>query len=370
MLPVLAAALATASSMTWLVVPLVSYNSDDGLAGGAAGQVQWVGDVRPYRAALGAQVLFTTAGVQSHYFRLDVPRLFGSSLRMWLSAEFHRELTAPYYGLGNQSSDDLADHPGITGPHAFAYQRRFPLGLLAFTLPFGDSGLRFSTFARFLHTKIDLYPGSLLATEQPPGTGGGDELSYGFGVFLDRRDKEVVPTRGYLLEAATRGSVAGFASDQSYAGATARALGFLPVGSRIVLASRIEGDILTAGTPLFELSRFGGIDPVEGVGGERSVRGLPKARFVGRGKALATAELRVKMLDKSLFERIISFGLVAFVDTGRVWQLNGNDGDFFDLHTAAGGGLRVWQDEFLLRFDVGTSAERAVNVYLTFGNFF
>ncbi|HZX66119.1 MAG TPA: BamA/TamA family outer membrane protein, partial [Myxococcales bacterium] len=153
-------------------------------------------------------------------------------------------------------------------------------------------------------------------------------------------------------------------------GATARALGFLPVGSRIVLASRIEGDILTAGTPLFELSRFGGIDPVEGVGGERSVRGLPKARFVGRGKALATAELRVKMLDKSLFDRIISFGLVAFVDTGRVWQLNGNDGDFFDLHTAAGGGLRVWQDEFLLRFDVGTSAERAVNVYLTFGNFF
>jgi hypothetical protein len=370
MLPALAAALATASSVTWLVVPLVSYNSDDGLAGGAAGQVQWVGDVRPYRAQLGAQVLFSTSGVQSHYFRMDVPRLFGSPLRMWLSAEFHRELTAPYYGLGNQSSDELADHPGITGPHAFAYERQFPLGLLAFTLPFGTSGWRVSTFARFLHMKIDLYPASLLAAEQPPGTDGGDELSYGFGILLDRRDKEVVPTRGYLLEAATRGSVAGFASDQSYAGATARALGFVPVGSRIVLASRIEGDILTAGTPLFELSRFGGIDPVEGVGGERSVRGLPKARFIGRAKALASAELRVKMLDERLLERIVSFGLVGFVDTGRVWELNGKDGDFFDLHTGAGGGLRIWQDEFLLRFDIGTSAERSVNFYLTFGNFF
>jgi outer membrane protein assembly factor BamA len=289
---------------------------------------------------------------------------------MWLSAEFHRELTAPYYGLGNQSSDELADHPGITGPHAFAYQRQFPLGLLGFTLPFGDPGFRLSTFARFLHMKIDLYPASLLAAEQPPGTNGGDELSYGFGILLDRRDKEVVPTRGYLLEAATRGSIAGLASAQSYAGATARALGFVPVGSRIVLASRIEGDILTAGTPLFELSRFGGIDPVEGVGGERSVRGLPKARFIGRAKALATAELRVKMLDKSILDRLLSFGVVAFVDTGRVWQLNGNDGNFFDLHTAAGGGLRIWQDEFLLRFDVGTSAERSVNFYVTFGNFF
>jgi outer membrane protein assembly factor BamA len=283
---------------------------------------------------------------------------------------FHRELIAPYYGLGNQSSDDLADHPGVSGPHAFSYQRRFPLGLLAFTFPFGSAGLRVSTFARFLHMKIDLYPGSLLAAEQPPGADGGDELSYGFGVLLDRRDKEVVPTHGYLLEAATRGSVAGFASDHSYAGATARALGFVPIGSRIVLASRIEGDIVTAGTPLFELSRFGGIDPIEGVGGERSVRGLPKARFIGRAKALATGELRVKMFDKSLLDRIISFGLVAFVDTGRVWQLDGKDGDFFDLHSGAGGGLRIWQDEFLLRFDIGTSAERALNFYVTFGNFF
>jgi hypothetical protein len=85
MLPALAAALA-ASSVNWLVVPLVSYNSDDGRAGGAAGQVHFVGDERPYRAALGAQVLFSTTGVQSHYFRLDVPHLFGLPLRMWLSA--------------------------------------------------------------------------------------------------------------------------------------------------------------------------------------------------------------------------------------------------------------------------------------------
>src|SRR5438067_2424178 len=203
MLTALAAALAAASTVDWLALPIASYNSDDGLAGGAVVQAQWVGKVQPYRVAIGAQVLFSTSGVQSHYLRLDVPRLFGSRVRFWLGAEFHRELSAPYYGLGNKTSGSLADHPGISGDHAFSYGRRFPLGFLAFSLPFGTSGVRVSTFARYLRLTVDPYPGSLLAAERPPGTSGGEELAYGFGILFDRRDHENVATRGYLLEAAT-----------------------------------------------------------------------------------------------------------------------------------------------------------------------
>jgi hypothetical protein len=62
--------------------------------------------------------------------------------------------------------------------------------------------------------------------------------------------------------------------------------------------------------------------------------------------------------------------VVGFVDTGRVWQLQGDDGRFFHFHTGTGGGVRVWHREFVLRLDVGTSPERAVNFYITFGNFF
>src|SRR2546421_1231452 len=145
MLAALALAAAVAAPVVdWLALPIASYNSDDGLAGGVVVQAQWAGKVPPYKAALGAQVLFTTTGVQSHYLRLDVPRLFGTPLRMWLGAEFHRELSAPYYGLGSKSSGALADHPGISGEHAFSYGRSFPLGFLAFSLPFGKSGARIS----------------------------------------------------------------------------------------------------------------------------------------------------------------------------------------------------------------------------------
>jgi hemolysin activation/secretion protein len=62
--------------------------------------------------------------------------------------------------------------------------------------------------------------------------------------------------------------------------------------------------------------------------------------------------------------------VVAFVDTGRVWQLLGNDGRFFNFHTGMGGGLRAYHREFVLRLDVGTSSERAASFYITFGSFF
>jgi len=371
MLAAIALAAAVAAPVVdWLALPVVSYNSDDGLAGGIVVQAQWLGRAPPYRAALGAQILFTTAGVQSHYLRLDVPRLFGSPLRMWLGFEFHREINAPYYGLGNNSSSSLTDHPELSGEHPFTYFRRYPQASITFTLPFSDSGVRLAAFARYLQLHIEQYDGSLLAAEMPPGSLGGEELQFGFGVLFDRRKGEAVPTGGYLLEAALRGSQKGMASEQTYLGASARGMGFVPLGSRIVLAGRLEGDALTPGAPFFELSRFGGVDPLEGVGGERSVRGIPKARFIGRVKALATAEMRVRVADARLLDRRVSFGLVAFLDGGRVWQFQGDDGRFFNFHKGGGGGLRVYHREFVLRLDVGTSSERAANVYLTFGNFF
>jgi outer membrane protein assembly factor BamA len=371
MLAALALAAAVAAPVVdWLALPIVSYNSDDGLAGGVVVQAQWLGRTPPYKASLGAQVLFTTAGVQSHYLRLDVPRLFGTPLRMWLSGEYHREINAPYYGLGNDTSSNPADYPSLTASNLFTYLRKYPQISLAFTFPFSSSGIRLSAFARYLNLHVEQYDGSLLAAQQPPGSTGGEEVQFGFGLLADRRKGEAVPTGGYLLEAALRGSQRGMASDHSYLGGTMRAMGFVLLGNRVVLAARIEGDALTPGTPLFELSRFGGVDPVEGVGGERSVRGIPKARFIGRIKAIATGEARIHFADAKMFDRRVSFGLVGFYDTGRVWQAQGNDGPFFRFHNGFGGGLRMYHREFVVRLDIGTSSERPVNFYLTFGNFF
>src|SRR5437764_13362149 len=96
MLAAFALAAAVAAPVDWLVLPVISYNSDDGLAGGVVAHAQWLGRLPPNRAALGAQVLFTTAGGQSHYLRLHVPRLLGTSIRMSLDAVCHRDGNSRY----------------------------------------------------------------------------------------------------------------------------------------------------------------------------------------------------------------------------------------------------------------------------------
>ncbi len=363
---ILALTAAIAASVDWVALPAAAYDSDLGFTGGAVGRVQWVGDRRPYDAMLGAQVLFSTVGMQSHYLRLDVPGLSGG-VRLRVSAEFHKEIAAPYYGLGNDGPGPLA--AGLPPGHAFDYRRTYPQASVSVGAPLGGSDLRLTALLRYLHLTIDPYAGSLLAVERPPGSAGGDELSCGLGLLLDRRDDQAAPSHGYLLEYALRGAAAPLASQQSYAGATVRALGFIPLAPRIVLAGRVEGDLLTRGAPLFELSRFGGVDPIEGVGGGDSVRGVPRARYIGRGKLLASAELRIRAFDAKVLQRRVSAGVVGFVDTGRVWQGHG-DGAFFDFHTGGGAGLRINHREMVLRMDFATSADRPFSAYFVLGSSF
>src|SRR2546421_11753745 len=113
MLAAFALAAAVAAPVDWLALPIASYNSDDGLAGGVVVQAQWLGRVPPPKAALGAQVLFSTAGVQSPYLRLHVPRLFGTPLPLSPGRAVHKERNAPYYGLGNKTSSALPLPPDL-----------------------------------------------------------------------------------------------------------------------------------------------------------------------------------------------------------------------------------------------------------------
>lgn len=90
-----------------------------------------------------------------------------------------------------------------------------------------------------------------------------------------------------------------------------------------------------------------------------------------RGTARIAPAIPPQSARKStVLERAVSFAVVAFSDTGRVWQLRGHDGGFFDFHPGAGGGLRIDHKETVLRFDLATSADRPLSLYFTLGNSF
>ncbi len=180
------------------------------------------------------------------------------------------------------------------------------------------------------------------------------------GLFWDKRDHETAPTRGGLVEGSVRGGV-GVGRPGAFYGANLTARAFLPVTRHTVLAARLLLDTLGGDVPFYEMARHGGLVQENSPGGGRSLRGLSLMRLHGRHKALLNLELRPELREFALAGQGSRAGLTFFVDTGRVWAtlpadpvLDGETG----FYTAGGGGIWLhWGDSFLLRFDVGRSAE-------------
>jgi hypothetical protein len=353
----------------WLAVPIITYDSDYKLGYGAAAQFQWAGEVDPYRHEIAVQVLFSTGGYQSHFINYNAPRFLGTPLRLWAHVELNKEAFAPYYGLGNVSSSAIKDHPTLFGTNPFTFDVTRPLARLGFAYPLSEHVFAYF-FTTVLSEQIRVASGSLLAVDNPSGIAGGHELQFLVGLYRNTRDNEATPNRGSLLGLSFRGAIGPLWSSYTYGGLNAQVLGFVPVLKRLVLAMRLEGDLLSQGTPFFELSQFGGLDHVDGIGGHFSARGIPEDRYIGRGKVIGTVEARLRLVSPMMRGEPLSFGIVAFTDAGRAWQFDGNDGPWYKIHLGYGGGLRVWRRAFVLRVDVATSTDRPFNIYVLFGHFF
>ena len=105
------------------------------------------------------------------------------------------------------------------------------------------------------------------------------------------------------------------------------------------------------------------------LGGEENLRGLVRQRYSGRTVLYQNAEARVKLLDAFASFIPAEVGLLGFVDNGRVWADDVDDGGFFDgWHQGVGGGL--WLDVLDRVVVSGTAASGddgvLVNVRLSF----
>lgn len=145
------------------------------------------------------------------------------------------------------------------------------------------------------------------------------------------------PVRGVLLQATgavfpkawdvekTYGWVEGSASTFLTAGPRGRATLALRAGGK-----RMIGDLY----PYFQAASIGG----GGVfGGEETVRGFRRNRFIGDSSLYGNAELRL-YLSRFFLALPGEWGLFGFGDTGRVW-LDGEDSDTW--HTSWGGGIWI-----------------------------
>src|SRR5688572_11561108 len=88
-------------------LPLVNYNSDEGVGYGARVALYDYGSgQRPYRYALTLQFFQTTTLVMYHRIIFDAPKFLDSPWRIDGEIRLFAEKFAPYYGLGNRSRYD------------------------------------------------------------------------------------------------------------------------------------------------------------------------------------------------------------------------------------------------------------------------
>jgi outer membrane translocation and assembly module TamA len=104
--------------------------------------------------------------------------------------------------------------------------------------------------------------------------------------------------------------------------------------------------------------------------------GSPAQRYAGKVKAFGTTEVRTDIVSFHALGKPLLFGLVAFVDAGRVWAdvtpHPDLDGSGLGLKYGVGGGARLQSGEtFVLRGDVAWSPDaRPIGGYFAVGQVF
>ncbi|MBN1206123.1 MAG: BamA/TamA family outer membrane protein [Myxococcaceae bacterium] len=353
-----------------IALPLLSFNSDFGVGYGLVGGMYLYGEGHtPYQHGLGAQVFFTSRGVQNHYLRYDGPQLLGP-LRVEARFEYKRELRSPFYGAGNRSAPDFK---GDVDDPRYNYDKGSPGAWLRLRgRPFGeDHPFQFYGGYSWRYTRVSPYEASMLEQQRPLGIEGGSTGQLLMGVLWDTRDNEPDPTTGGVEELAVRlsGHITG--SRYQYAGLTLSERRYFRLSSRLVFAQRLSLDMLFGQVPFFEWSTTGGVNFTEGVGGMSSVRGVERNRFAGNIKVFSNSELRFHALDLRILGQPMKLGAAAFVDIGRVWHPGVVDGKWHEWHPGVGAGLRVARRAAVIRVDYALSTETGgQRLYMNFGHMF
>lgn len=361
-------------------VPALSFDSDEGFGYGAILELYdyGAGSVSPYEWTLQPTVVLSTRGRRDFTVFFDAPGLLPAGWRFDAFAGLERQIASPYYGIGNTTPHDETV-AASDGPDPFYYRFGRKRSSLTFNVQRELVGprLRALVGGGLVHTSVDPFPeddgGTLFATELGAVSVGEWSNYVRAGLIWDTRDRESAPNRGVWTEALVQQVASALGADAKYTRWTVTDRRYYSLAPGLVLANRwlLQGTGSDAFVPdLFRVQTS--FKQQEGLGGSKTVRGVLKNRFVGRGLFVWNAELRWRAIDFTLARRNFHVVLSGFLDHGRVWaggpQL---DEMLSDLHRGYGGGLRLGMGEnFVIALDVGTSSEGGMPIYTGMGYLF
>lgn len=153
----------------------------------------------------------------------------------------------------------------------------------------------------------------IFSVESVPGLDGFTTHAQKLALVYDTTDSMTVPTRGVRAAGSVEGSFEALGSSSDFVRCDAEVKGYLPLGDdRFITAGRLAwSQVRGSRTPFLEMSILGG---------ENSLRGYGRNRFVDRDSILFNLEERIQLFRWKLFNVNTSWELAPFVDVGTVME--------------------------------------------------
>lgn len=358
-------------------LPALNFDSDEGVGYGALVELYQYGQrgLLPYVWSLRPTVFVTSRGRRDFTLFFDAPHVLSNGWRLDAYLGSEKQIATPYYGLGNATQyDRLLDSDEGPDPFYYRFGRERRTAKFNLQRNVSDTPLRWLFGAGLVRTSVlpvpesdgtTLYQADVSATEQTTWSN-----YVRAGLVWDTRDREAGPRSGVWTELLIQRVDESFGADADYTRWTFTDRRYFSLGERVVFAHRYLVQGVGAGAPVHDLFEVqASFRQQEGLGGAKTLRGVLKNRFVGRGMLVWNAELRWRAADFQLFGKPFHVVLSTFFDQGRVWDGNVRlDELFADLHRGFGGGVRFGMGEnFTVAIDMGSSEEAGKPLYIGLG---
>ncbi|MBI4349248.1 MAG: BamA/TamA family outer membrane protein [Elusimicrobia bacterium] len=264
-----------------------------------------------------------------------------------------------FYGFDNASSGNLETNYTMGDSNA----------RLSFGLNLNDDVAVVGT-QRFRYVSIEngvarTLPQTLNAFPTAPGLDGARVWSQGVGVQYDTRDNQLTPLKGTFATLNTdfKRNFRQYNVDDWWR-ITAEARHFLPHGrDRAVFVAHGLIDALPVdskglvreGVPFYERPTLGG---------ETTLRGFGRGRFVSNFAVLVNLEERISLIQRSILGNVVELEIAPLVDIGRVGSSFSTNELLKDLQINPGVGVRLLaRPNIASRLDLGAGKD-GVSVFV------
>lgn len=342
------------------LLPLVSFNTDDGIYLGGEVQRYDYRDQLPFRSYTVVRASYKTIGAFGLAITRDQVRTFGTDIRTASDLLITQNLGDYYFGDTEKFEFNRAR---FDTSNYYAFKSfRVNVGVVSrYPLQFGEgiSRLDFKVGLRFVYETPWGTPSSRFMHQKNITGSEGAFLSFiETGIYLERRDSEFRAVRGYSIDAGVKYAPPIIGTHHTLLN-NVQLKAFIPVVEElpISLAMRISLQTTVGDTPYWFKPSLGGVG---------TIRGFIYRRFVSDNALSYSVEVRSWLLKFPW--KNLEFGLTAFADGGRVFT-NQNWRGIFNHHNSSlglGGVMSIFTPDFIMKYEMGFSKEGA-GVYLGTG---